>query len=118
MSRVVAAAILSCLFLSAPALASTDAAVKIRNNSSWDIHYLYLSLTSDDEWGVDQLGDDVIEANGGEFTLTDIPCGAYDVRLVDEDQDECVVSDVALCAAKGRWVITDQDLLECQAESR
>lgn len=98
----------------AASAASTDASVEIVNRSAWDIHNLYLSPVDDEEWGPDQLGDDVIEA-GAHYTLTDIPCDAYDVRIVDEDGDECVVEAVALCAGEDAWVIDDSDLLACQA---
>lgn len=116
MSRV-AALVASCLLFSSAAFASSDAQVVIQNDSLWEIHNLYISATAESEWGPDQLGEEVIAAEGGKFTLTGIPCGAYDVRLVDEDGDECVVGDVGLCAGKDAWVIQDADLLACQAES-
>jgi hypothetical protein len=108
-------ALVACLAAAPVFAASSDAAVVIKNNSSWEIHNLFISSVDTQEWGPDQLGDDVISAGGGTYTLTDIPCGAYDVQLIDEDGDECIVGDVGLCASKGSWVITDQDLLECQA---
>lgn len=116
MSRATAFALL-CLAASPAAFAASDAQVVIRNDSLWEIHNLFISATDEQEWGPDQLGEHVIEAGGGSFTLTGIPCGAYDVRLVDEDGDECVVGDVGLCAGKDAWVITDEDLLACQAAS-
>jgi len=91
-----------------------DSVVKIRNDSDWAIHHLFVSSEDDNEWGEDQLGDDVIEANGGSFRLHSIPCDSYDVRLVDEDGDECVVSGVPLCADNDDWRITNDDLLTCQ----
>lgn len=104
--------------VAAPAFAAgSDASVVIRNDSAWEIHQLFISSVDTTEWGPDQLGAEVIGAAGGTYTLTDIPCGAYDVQLIDEDGDECIVGDVALCAAKGQWVITDEDLLTCQAET-
>ena len=93
-----------------------DSAVTIVNESAWDIHHLYLSSVDEEEWGPDQLGDHVI-GSGESFQLSGIPCDAYDVRIVDEDGDECVVGAVALCADKDDWVIDDEDLLSCQAET-
>lgn len=90
-----------------------DSAVNIVNESAWDIHHLYLSSTEDEEWGADQLGDEVIES-GGSFILHSIPCDDYDVKLVDEDGDSCVVGGVTLCANDDDWVISDEDLLACQ----
>jgi len=96
-------------------LLASDAAVKIVNQSDWDIHELYLSSVDEDDWGPDQLGDDILEANGGRLTLHSIPCDKYDVNLVDEDQDECTLQGVALCGGKDTWVIDNSDLLTCQA---
>ena len=97
--------------------AKLDSAVKIRNDSDWSIHELYVSSEDDDEWGPDQLGSEIIESEGGSYQLHSIPCDSYDVRLVDEDGDECVVSGVLLCADKDTWRITNDDLLACQNES-
>lgn len=103
------------LTVAGTALASKST-VQIVNRSSWDIHQLFLSPSDDDEWGPDQLGEEIIES-GGSFTLRAIPCDEYDVRLVDEDGDECVVGAVPLCADNDKWVIKNDDLLACQAAS-
>jgi hypothetical protein len=97
--------------------AGNDAKVTLINKSQWAIHELYFSPTNATEWGDDQLGKQTIP-NGGTFTLNGIPCNKYDVRLVDEDGDACVVEDVAVCANKDSWEITDKDLLGCQAKSK
>lgn len=112
-----AAVLVAFSLFSVSAFASSDAEVEIRNNSSWDIHELYINTAGDPDWGPDRLGEAVIESEGGIFTLTDIPCGAYDVLLVDEDGDQCAVGDVGLCGGKGEWVIEDEALLACQAET-
>jgi uncharacterized protein (DUF779 family) len=110
-------ALFACLAAAPVLAAGSDAAVVIKNDSLWEIHQLFISSVETEEWGPDQLGQHVIESGGGRFTLTGIPCGAYDVQLVDEDGDACIIGDVPLCAAKGNWVISDADLLDCQAES-
>ena len=106
--------LLACAVVAAPAFAEYESKVEISNKSQWSIHHLYLSSVDTNEWGPDQLGDEVIESGGGKFTLTDVPCDAYDVKLVDEDGDECVVNAVPLCVDDNRWVITDEPLLACQ----
>jgi hypothetical protein len=95
------------------AVAASGSSVTIHNGSSWAIHELYLSPSDDEAWGPDQLGSEVI-ASDGRYTLNGIPCDEYDVRLVDEDGDECVIGGVGLCAANDVWTINDEDLLECQ----
>lgn len=93
-----------------------ESQVTIVNKSDWQIHQLFLSSVDEEDWGPDQLGDEIIDTDG-RFTLQSIPCDDYDVRLVDEDGDECVVGGVALCADQDKWFITNDDLLACQAET-
>lgn len=109
---------LAALTLPAPAHAAKGkkAAVKVVNKSDWEIHHFFLSSTDDDEWGPDQLGDQVIGTDES-FTLKNIPCDSYDVKLVDEDGDECVVDDVDICGGAESWTITNKILLGCQAAS-
>ena len=89
------------------------ASVKIINQSKWEIHQLYLSSSSEESWGPDQLGEHVL-TKGDEYTLTNIPCDDYDIKVVDEDGDECVIEEVRLCGDESYWKITDKDLLECE----
>src|SRR5829696_7325359 len=60
------------------------ATVKVVNKSDWELHHFFLSSTGEDEWGPDQLGDEVIGTDES-FQLNQIPCDSYDVRLIDED---------------------------------
>jgi hypothetical protein len=90
-----------------------NANVTVKNTSDWSLHHFFLSPSEEDEWGPDQLGDEVIKT-GGSFTLTSIPCDKYDVKLVDEDGDECVVEAVDLCASHDQWVVDNDDLLACE----
>ncbi len=102
------------LFGSAPGFAAGTSKVIIVNKSSWAIHEMYFSPTDETDWGEDQLGNQTIET-GDRFTLTGIPCDKWDVKVIDEDGDECVIENVGLCADADRWVINDSDLLGCQA---
>ena len=54
---------------------------------------------------------------GGSFKLNNIPCDSYDVKLIDEDGDQCVVGGVDLCAQSDHWVITSDELVACQKKS-
>ncbi len=84
--------------------------VRLVNDSSWNINNLYLSPTGNALWGPDQLGQHILESNGGSVDIPDA-CGYYDLRFVDEDDDECVVSNIHLC--NEAVSISDQDLLHC-----
>ena len=106
------AALLLCT-LTLPALGADRATVEVINQSKWEIHHLYLSSSDDREWGPDQLGEHVL-VKGDSYTVTDIPCDLYDIKVVDEDGDECVIEEVDLCGDDTYWKITDKDLLECE----
>jgi hypothetical protein len=85
----------------------------INNKSDWGIHRLYLSPEDKDTWGPDQLGNDVIES-GESFTLKDIPCGEYDIKVVDEDGDACVIEGIVMCKDHTHWDLTNKELANCQ----
>ena len=91
----------------------SDSEVEFVNRSSWDIYELYISASDEEEWGPDQLEDGILES-GGSFLLHSIPCDDYDVLLIDEDGDECILEEVDLCGDSEEWVITDKALLACE----
>ena len=105
---------LACLVALPGTAWAANATVKVVNKSDWEIHQFYLSSSEDEDWGPDQLRDDVI-GTGESFTLRNIPCDTYDVKLVDEAEDECVVEAVDICGESQSWVITNKILLGCQA---
>ncbi|ANB19623.1 hypothetical protein [Dokdonella koreensis] len=94
--------------------AKGDSKVIFVNQSNWSINELYFAPTSDSDWGEDHLGKHTL-AKGDQLTLTGVACGTWDVRVVDEDGDECIVESVDLCGDTDKWVIKDSDLLACQA---
>ena len=112
MKRISLALLLVCA-VSLPALAGPKANVRVTNKSDYTIHHLFLSPVEEEQWGADQLRDDVIETDGS-FTITGIPCDEYDVKVVDEDGDECIIEAVDICGGGQHWKITNEDLLECE----
>ena len=105
-------AVLLLCALALPAFAK-KATVKVINQSKWEIHHLYVSPASEEDWGPDQLEDEIL-TKGDSFTITGIPCDSYDIKVVDEDGDECIIEAVDLCRDNSYWKITDKDLLECE----
>ena len=67
----------------------------IENDSRYDIYHLYMSHTIENNWGPDQLGSEAL-GSGETFSLGNIPAGEYDVKVVDEDDDDCVLNDIAI----------------------
>ena len=91
------------------------ASIKIINQSKWEIHHLFLSPRTSKEWGFDQLGEEIL-GTGQSFTLTDIECDTYDIKVVDEDGDECILEKQDLCAEPSVWKITDKGLRACKED--
>ncbi len=85
----------------------------IENKSDWDIHHLFLSPADDDQWGPDQLGDHVLKS-GTSFTLRSIPCDTYDIKVVDDDGDACIIKAIPMCKDHTHWDITNKELAKCQ----
>lgn len=113
LARYALAAAVIFAFATPSFAAPKNATVKIINQSKWEIHHVYLSRTEDESWGPDQLEDQIL-AKGQTITITNIPCDLYDVKVVDEDGDECIIEEVDLCGNNSYWKITDKDLLECE----
>jgi hypothetical protein len=105
---------LTALMLPLPTSAEAQRAeFMINNKSDWDIHHLYLSPSDKSTWGPDQLGERIIHS-GESFTLKNIPCGEYDIKVVDDDGDECVIEGVTMCRDHTHWDVTNKELLKCE----
>lgn len=112
---IVALALLFCAFAALPRMVQAQgrAEIMIENKSHWDIYKLYLSPSDNRNWGPDQLGNKVIKS-GTSFTLHSIPCNDYDIKIVDEDGDSCVITNVNMCRDHTHWTLTDNELLSCE----
>lgn len=109
-----AAVVLLCGTLPAEA-ARKKAPVKVVNQSDVDLHGLSLSPVDAGEWGPDLLEGDVLEARGGTFRLARLPCGRWDLRIVDAAGDACVLEDLDLCKGAGELKLTNKLLARCLA---
>ncbi len=92
-----------------PAAAEDETAtLVIENTSSITVCYLFVSLTTDTEWGSDQLEDDVIMA-GDTYELWGIPAGRYDLKVSDCDGDELAVQQGIYFAERDEitWTLED-----------
>ncbi|HEV2915372.1 MAG TPA: hypothetical protein VGX92_18985 [Pyrinomonadaceae bacterium] len=85
----------------------------IVNKSRFTIYKLFLSPSNNRRWGRDQLGRRTIKP-GDSFTLNRIPCGLYDVKVVDEDGDACEIREISMCRDHTHWDLTNDDLLRCE----
>jgi hypothetical protein len=86
--------------------------IRITNDTGYDVYYVYISPSNDDEWGDDFLGDDIL-LNGHSVDISlNYPLNSvdtYDIYVEDEDGDtyfkyEVIITDNA------RIVFTEADL--------
>ena len=101
-----------------PAASAGGISIQFKNSSKWSIVHIYISPAKENEWGPDQLGDadtDVIEP-GATFTLTNVAPGKHDMKIVDEDGDECIVASEKL-GNDTLYDISDADLVGCQQKT-
>ena len=64
-------------------------------------------------WGDDLLGPRRIFADGSAFTITQISPGHYDIGFVDEDDDVCIVRNVAIYQNLN-WNLSQVWLFNCE----
>jgi len=95
------------------AQAQSGFTVRINNQSDYAVHYIYMSSVGNPGWQADLLGQYVLPT-GYHVTLPGsyFP-GYYDLKLVDEDGDVCIVPAVYV-SGNTVWDITDAWLLNCE----
>ena len=89
----------------------------IVNRSDYTIYQLFISPSRSSRWGRDQLGRRTIRP-GQSFTLNSIPCGLYDMKVVDNDGDSCVVTEIPMCRDHTHWEMTNEALVRCEGFTR
>ena len=86
--------------------------ITIVNNSTREIHHVYLSAPDQNNWGPDQLVQSVISPNGGSFTINDVSCNGSTIKVIAEDQDGCFSYQVVSCSG-ATWTITNSTARDC-----
>lgn len=127
LKRAIFGALCLCFFLSGSLTTPGRANVKrttgrtaditIVNHSDYAIPHLLLSPTDHESWGPDQLRNHVIHP-GESFVLHSIPCDEFDIKLVDEDGDVCIVNDYVFCKDSHDWVVTNETFDGCTGWTR
>jgi hypothetical protein len=85
------------------------------NHSSVGIHHVYLSPSGADAWGLDRLGQNVLQP-GDSLQLTGVRCDPADVKLVDQADRQCVLRHVRLCEKDSVFDLTDGVLALCRQQ--
>ena len=86
--------------------------IRLENDSSYGINQVFISPVGMTVWGRDKLGDSILEPADYVY-LPSLRLGNYDLMLVDEDGDSCIVSGVEV-TANTNWRITNAWLLGCE----
>lgn len=84
--------------------------VRITNDlGSWDIWFVYVSPSSETEWGQDWLGTSGILSPGNTITVKVAP-GTYDLMVEDEDGDTYSNYGVEIGSSGYGWSVTLSDM--------
>jgi hypothetical protein len=82
------------------------------NASQHAIIELYMSVSTDSDWGSDRLGRSVLET-GQRFTVRGLYRGRWDIKFIDEDGDVCINSGVGVQGHE-QFTITTDWLIDCE----
>ena len=105
-------ALLTLFAVSISARAQSAHTLTIQNNSGYDIYEIHMSSVFDGSWERDLLGRHVL-STGNTFDITGITSGRYDIKVVDEDGDACIVQQVAVYQDRS-WNLTPLGLVGCE----
>jgi esterase/lipase superfamily enzyme len=102
----------ACMSMLCPVSAQT-LTLKITNTSEVGIFSIYMSRPDHATWGGDTLGDGKL-APGTATTITGIAPGSYNMKLVDENGNSCVIHKFGIYSRTVRLNITPDLLLRCE----
>jgi len=84
---------------------------RVRNRTGYDIHELYVSESNSDDWEEDVLGDEILE--DGDSTEVEFDTNSrhryWDIRIVDEEDDEAVFEHIDLSRTSRVTLYYDDD---------
>ena len=102
-------AVLALLVLVGPASAFDLVVINEANFSI--IHKLYIAPAKSQSWSDEKLQSQKVKKNG-RFTIRDIAAGVYDLKVIDDDDDSCVFSNISIDQNK-EWKLTDMNMIKC-----
>jgi hypothetical protein len=107
--------VMAAIIVAVPLASAQGASATFVNHSSVDIHHIYLSPHDADSWGLDQLGQQVLQP-GDSLQLSGIRCDPSDIKLVDQDERRCTLRNVKLCEKASVFDLTDTALALCRRQ--
>jgi hypothetical protein len=89
-----------------------DNELEIQNRSDFVILEVHIAQINDPTWGPNLLPEVLFP--GDELEIEDIPCGDYDVLVIDEHGVNCELTNARLCfETEIEWVIDNVTLAVC-----
>jgi hypothetical protein len=90
--------------------------IAVTNNSSREIHHLYISPADRNEWGPDLLDSQIIRPS--ESATVHVVCPGNEIKLIAEDKTGCFMYQPATCTqGSAEWTITNQTPVDCGTEN-
>ena len=89
-----------------------DSTLTLHNSSSFVITSIQVAHVDNPDWGPNLLPGRALHP-GEELLVTNIDCGTYDVRVVDETGVDCELHGIELCFSDEVWTIDDTMLDTC-----
>ncbi len=86
--------------------------IGLKNMSKFDIYSIQLAPFDQSGWGTNLLGDDTL-LHGESAKLAVFECKKYDLRMLDDENVECLIEDIDLCFQDKEWDIDDSVLTAC-----
>jgi hypothetical protein len=111
---VLAASFAAIAFMATPKqfAAQNGHTFTIVNSSGFEINEIHISSVGDSSWEHDRLGTNVLRS-GHKYTIGGILPGYYDIKLIDEDNDSCIMKSVYV-NNNLTWTLTPLDLVGCE----
>lgn len=104
--------IVGCAAESDPDPIDPGSNLTIQNDSSFTFIEINLAPIDSPTFGPDLLGAEVLDP-GDRLEISDIDCDVYDIRVIDETGDMCILDSVDLCLDNAVWRIDDTELAIC-----
>lgn len=90
----------------------STSSIAVTNSSTLEIRHLYLSSTTEDNWGPDQLDGATVAPNGS-FTITGVSCAQGSIKVIAEDQNGCFFYKTVDCSGDASWTIAADATPDC-----
>ncbi|MBV8114299.1 MAG: hypothetical protein JO300_06125 [Silvibacterium sp.] len=115
---IFAAGFAAIAFMVAPKqfAAQNSHTLTIVNRSGFEIDEIHISSVGDRSWERDRLGADVLRS-GHKYIFSGILPGYYDIKLIDEDNDSCILKSVFV-NNNLTWTLNPPDLVGCETHLR